>query len=325
MNYNLLGVADPTDAYGYSTLDQLYDSDPSSFTVASMQKIWFNHSLRFPNGTQQMLDYACSDTYQQIMFTFVPFCEFPFVPMGWGPDENGFWNASKIVLNDCSQTWAEAEGLSAYNRTCTSYAIFAMLPFFVSLYFQTYVNRTKALGKQPTFIFPRNMNTTESMNFYSCVWAFAHLLLCVDIETTRGTYSRGLRQVFMGTVMAVSMHIVFLQVSTWIIIIRKTSGQNLHRNKYIIWFQQFSSASLLLEEYTCGQAQNWFGVSKSFGILRYGYVKNFQYLWFCVMCGSWAFMGYRYGKKISALLKMNNKSGGKINPSDVGRMKAIKR
>ena len=216
--------------------------DPSKFQ-------WFDHSARFKNGTE-VFDYACDHAFQTMRQTFVPFCQFPYVNKGWGKDALGNWNVSNIVMNDCTLSWAEAAGLQQYNSTCFLYTTLALIPVLFNCYFQNYLNLKKKAKDRPRFIFAWNVSerantlvvTTHSLLFrspqsnvaekvikYNMLIGIMHSGITIDIESTRGTISQSLRQLFMSTLMATLLHMLFTQAASWIIIIRTTNGKNKHR------------------------------------------------------------------------------------------------
>jgi len=244
---NLFGI-ESTDAYGFENLDDLYNSDPSMFDDPSKFQ-WFDHSARFKNGTE-VFDYACDHAFQTMRQTFVPFCQFPYVNKGWGKDALGNWNVSNIVMNDCTLSWAEAAGLQQYNSTCFLYTTLALIPVLFNCYFQNYLNLKKKAKDRPRFIFAWNVSerantlvvTTHSLLFrspqsnvaekvikYNMLIGIMHSGITIDIESTRGTISQSLRQLFMSTLMATLLHMLFTQAASWIIIIRTTNGKNKHR------------------------------------------------------------------------------------------------
>ena len=197
----------------------------------------------------------------------------------------------------------------------------------ISLYFQIYLNRTKSkkeLEKYYRFIYRyKNPNITEKMNFYTTLMGLTHAIICTDIECTSGRINFSQRQVVMSCLMWLCIHVLILQVTSWIIIIRNVTGRKGHRNKYFQRFANVCSFLVFLNEMVCGQLQEEVGNAKYLTNARDGSVKTSQYIIFCVIMVFWALLCLRYGKLISKQLKSNKSSTENI--ADRSRQIVIKR
>ena len=115
------------------TLDDMdptpWPSDiPSSIGQTLLQH---NQTNRFDN-VSAMIHYVCVDNLfgpagkeSAPMWTYVPICEFPYVPSGW--NDHGEPGFDDVKFNDCSITLSQA--IPGYNQQCMMFCLSAFIPF----------------------------------------------------------------------------------------------------------------------------------------------------------------------------------------------------
>ena len=263
-----------------------------------------NQTNRFDN-VSAMIHYVCVDNFMgplgkgsEPMWTYVPICQFPYVPSGW--NDHGEPGFGDVKFNDCSITLSEA--INGYNQQCMMFCLIAFVPFLISCLFLKLTNDRKKKGRNKFWFLVKNPNVSEQLLLLGVLLGLAHTVRCIDVMG----FADRVRQdtlYTLSTSICVSspFHAGFILVRSWITII--DGGKSKKTPKWAAWFCGIGICSTYIIEVSCGLLEYRLnGAQNNYAAID-GKTNSVKMLNGFFWAGSLSIILIMYGRRISKQLR----------------------
>ncbi|GMI61238.1 hypothetical protein ScalyP_jg7131 [Parmales sp. scaly parma] len=257
---------------------------------------------RFDNSTE-LVKYGCSfmpDDHPTRRAGYDPVCRHPYVPKGWNLQVGGP-NASEVVFGDCSQIIASTS--ETYNMICVVYIIIALLQMVMWLYFLKQINDVRIRPLKRFWLIPKP-NINEQIMLLCLLGAFNHVVLSIDVDNAAGRLPIWLTDIFMALNFFVGTSCNAILITSWVTVI--DGGKNRKAPTWARVFKYGSVIASLVFEVGCSLAERVVGRASTFGentVAANGDVMSFKYLVNAVVMTIYGVICFRYGRKISRMLR----------------------
>ena len=110
---------------------------------------------------------------------WLPICPFPYLPEGAGADGEKGWGDITDV-DDCSITYADQMGMSAYQVKCMVYGLLNVVALLVNIRWLMLFKEKRMASKT------HKVSSNETLCFINLLITFIHLVICVDMDGHAG-------------------------------------------------------------------------------------------------------------------------------------------
>ncbi|GMI56251.1 hypothetical protein ScalyP_jg8385 [Parmales sp. scaly parma] len=261
------------------------------------------------------------------IFNFEPVCPFPYVNKGWKYDltpTGRLLNGTNVVLGDCSQTMAESTD-GFYDRLCFFYTLINIIPGVITLLFLTIYSSIKFAdekGKKGSdkkhlwlikgkVSFSKHANVSEQMCWINVFVCFLHAVMTTDTHGWYGNISIQMRTTMSACLTASAIHIAITMVTSWIALI--DGGKLNQPPRWATLLKRSAYAQLYINEVACSILQYHVGMARNYELYMNGSVVAWKNTFYCIVCLTYAILGFIYGRKITNML---NNGSGKVSSSE---------